>query len=405
MQVRVCFLINKMFARAKTCRIDRRHLVIQKKHCIFAPNSGNMSKKILLYIVFVLLGVLPVVAKQVPAKPFTVVIDAGHGGKDPGAVGKIAVEKDLNLSVALLTGKMIQEQFPDVKVVYTRQTDVFLPLQKRADIVNSNNADLFICIHTNSSESKTAEGVETFILGTEKMDKNLDVAMRENSVIKLEADYQTAYQGFDPNSIDSYIMFELMQNAYMDQSLQFATYVQRQFVENLHRAERGVRQAAFWVLLKSACPSILLEMGFISNPAEEKYLVSEQGQRDMAQSLCNAFAQFTRRTWSVSNAPVDTVSVDNQPVVSQNTLKTTPLESVQSVQTEKKTVYAIQVLASRTPVPDKDARFHGLKCQCLEVNGLYKYYYGESPDREEVVRTQKEIRKHFPDCWIIKLEK
>ena len=217
-----------------------------------------MSKRVLLYIVFSLLVVLPLAAKGVPDKPFTVVIDAGHGGKDPGAIGKIAQEKNLNLDVALLTGRMIKEQFPDINVVYTRQTDIFLPLQKRADIVNSHNADLFICIHTNSSESKAAEGVETFILGTEKMDKNLDVAMRENSVIKLESDYQTAYQGFDPNSIDSYIMFELMQNAYMDQSLQFATFVQRQFVENLHRAERGVRQAAFWVLLKSACPSILL---------------------------------------------------------------------------------------------------------------------------------------------------
>ncbi len=367
-------------------------------------NSTGMSKRVLLYIVFSLLVVLPLAAKGVPDKPFTVVIDAGHGGKDPGAIGKIALEKNLNLEVALLTGKMIKEQFPDVNVVYTRQTDIFLPLQKRADIVNSHNADLFICIHTNSSESKAAEGVETFILGTEKMDKNLDVAMRENSVIKLESDYQTAYQGFDPNSIDSYIMFELMQNTYMDQSLQFATYVQRQFVENLHRAERGVRQAAFWVLLKSACPSILLEMGFISNPAEEKYLASEKGQRDMAQSLCNAFAQFTHRTQAKATA----IPATAQPsATAQDSAKATSPDSVavQPVTAEKKTTYAIQLLASRTPVSDKDARLHGLKCQCLQVDGWYKYYYGESADREAVVRTQKEIRKHFPDCWIIKLEK
>ena len=363
-----------------------------------------MSKNILLHIVFALLITLPVVAKSLPDKPFTVVTDAGHGGKDPGAIGRIALEKNLNLDVALLTGKMIKEQFPDVKVVYTRQTDIFLPLQKRADIVNSNNADLFICIHTNPSESKAAEGVETFILGTEKMDKNLDVAMRENSVIKLESDYQTAYQGFDPNSIDSYIMFELMQNAYMDQSLQFATYVQRQFVEKLHRAERGVRQAAFWVLLKSACPSILLEMGFISNPAEEKYLASEKGQRDMAQSLCNAFAQFTHRTASVNTKPDRKAESD----AVQDTLQSAQADSATIVQPavqEKTTTYAIQILASRTPVSDKDARLHGLKCQCLQMDGWYKYYYGESADREAVVRTQKEIRKHFPDCWIIKLER
>lgn len=363
-----------------------------------------MSKKVLIYIVLSLLVISPALAKGVPDKPFTVVIDAGHGGKDPGAIGKIALEKNLNLDVALLTGKMIKEQFPDVNVVYTRQTDIFLPLQKRADIVNSNSADLFICIHTNSSESKAAEGVETFILGTEKMDKNLDVAMRENSVIKLEADYQTAYQGFDPNSIDSYIMFELMQNAYMDQSLQFATLVQRQFVEKLHRAERGVRQAAFWVLLKSACPSILLEMGFISNPAEEKYLASEKGQRDMAQSLCNAFAQFTHRTASAKATSVET----QYPVPMQDTVRTASPDSVAvspAAAEKKNTTYAIQILASRTPVSDKDARLHGLKCQCLQVDGWYKYYYGESADREAVVRTQKEVRKQFPDCWIIKLEK
>jgi len=370
-------------------------------------NSTGMSKRVLLYIVFSLLVVLPLAAKGVPDKPFTVVIDAGHGGKDPGAIGKIAQEKNLNLDVALLTGRMIKEQFPDINVVYTRQTDIFLPLQKRADIVNSHNADLFICIHTNSSESKAAEGVETFILGTEKMDKNLDVAMRENSVIKLESDYQTAYQGFDPNSIDSYIMFELMQNAYMDQSLQFATFVQRQFVENLHRAERGVRQAAFWVLLKSACPSILLEMGFISNPAEEKYLASEKGQRDMAQSLCNAFAQFTHRTPARPLLPKDTAAVEKTSVATPvDTLPKQQDSLTQTVATARKqTTYAIQLLASRTPVSDKDSRLHGLKCQCLQVDGWYKYYYGESADREAVVRTQKEIRKHFPDCWIIKLEK
>lgn len=365
-----------------------------------------MPKKLLISVVFLSLCLLPLAAKGVAPKPFTVVIDAGHGGKDPGAVGKISSEKNLNLEVALLTGKLIKEQFPDVKVVFTRQTDIFLPLQKRADIVNANNADLFICIHTNSSESKSAQGVETFILGTEKMDKNLDVAMRENSVIKLEADYQTAYQGFDPNSIDSYIMFELMQNAYMDQSLRFATCVQKQFVENLHRAERGVRQAAFWVLLKSACPSILLEMGFISNPTEEKYLASEKGQRDMAQSLCNAFAQFTRRT-PVSAQPAGIVALNNQPAVSAtpqpDTVKTSPVATAPAI--EKKTTYAIQVLASRTPIVDNDARFHGLHCQCMQVGGWYKYYYAESADREQVVQAQKEIRKKFPDCWIIKIEK
>ncbi len=375
-------------------------------------------------IVLLLLG-SPLAAKPVAPKTYTVVIDAGHGGKDPGAVGKISQEKNLNLDVALLVGKMLSEQFPDIKVVYTRQTDIFLPLQQRADIVNANNADLFICIHTNSSESKAAQGVETFVLGTEKMDKNLDVAMRENSVIKLEADYQTAYQGFDPNSIDSYIMFELMQNAYMDQSLQFATLVQRQCVEKLNRAERGVRQAAFWVLLKSACPSILFEMGFISNPEEEKYLNSTKGQQEIAQSICNAFAQFVHRKAAPKIDPNAEVEVVVNP---QDTIKEVGLQSVTETkkdsiipestntdsvvrdsvpakaETQVLPIYAIQVLASRVPVAANDSRLHGLKCKCLQLDGWYKYYYGESTNREEVVKTKEKIQGQFPDCWIIKMD-
>lgn len=376
-------------------------LISEKKNVPLHPKLGGMSRKMLIWIL-VCVSLASITAEAVPSKPFTVVIDAGHGGKDPGAIGKIAKEKNLNLEVALLTGKMIKERFPDVKVVYTRQTDIFIPLQKRADIVNSNNADLFICIHTNSSESKAAQGVETFVLGTEKMDKNLDVAMRENAVIKLEADYQTAYQGFDPNSIDSYIMFELMQNVYMDQSLQFATFIQRQFVDDLHRADRGVRQAAFWVLLKSACPSILLEMGFISNVEEEKFLASEKGQQAMASSLCNAFAQFLRR----SSAPIIESGASQttaQSRKSDSVKKAAPVDSISSPK-RPKVVYAVQVCASRTAIPAGDPRFHGLQCRCLQMNGWYKYYYGESENREEVIRTQTEIRRYFPDCWIIKIE-
>ncbi len=406
-------------------------LLSQQKSVTLLPNCVTMQLARYIYSLFLLGGLLLLCgslgAKSVTPKPYTVVIDAGHGGKDPGAVGKISQEKNLNLDVSLLVGKMLSEQFPDIKVVYTRQTDIFLPLQQRADIVNANNADLFICIHTNSSESKSAQGVETFVLGTEKMDKNLDVAMRENSVIKLEADYQTAYQGFDPNSIDSYIMFELMQNAYMDQSLQFATLVQRQCVEKLNRAERGVRQAAFWVLLKSACPSILFEMGFISNPEEEKYLNSTKGQQEIAQSICNAFAQFVHRK---ATPQVDASSPSAQVVAEKDSLQAetigqvveTKKDSVSTPLTENKSaeaarldsistkevvllpVYAIQILASKVPVAENDSRLHGLKCKCLQLDGWYKYYYGESTNRDEVVKEKEKIQNLFPDCWIIKME-
>lgn len=227
---------------------------------------------------------------------FTVVIDAGHGGNDAGAIGLVkgTQEKHLNLSVAKQLAAKIRATYPEVKVVLTRETDIFLPLQQRADIVNKNHADLFISIHTNAADNRKACGAETFILGTDRMEDNLDVAMRENAVMKLEAD-QTVYQGFDPNSIESYIIFELMQNQYMDRSLEFAELVQNQFVGTLQRANRGVRQAAFWVLLKSACPSVLVEMGFVSNAEEEKWLASEEGKKGIVNGIFNAFENYYKK--------------------------------------------------------------------------------------------------------------
>lgn len=362
-------------------------------------------------------------AAEVPVqrdKPFVVVIDAGHGGTDPGAVGKIAQEKDLNLSVSLLTGKMIKEKYPEVVVLYTRETDVFIPLQKRADFVNKNSADLFICVHTNSSPVPAAKGAETFVLGTEKLDRNLDVAMRENAVIKLESDYQTKYHGFDPNSIDSYIMFELMQNQYLDQSLNYASLLQQQFAGTLKRGDRGVRQAAFWVLLKSACPSVLVEMGFISNPEEEKFMASEKGQTDIAASICTAFGSFYKK---VTGLKVDTVqpiepaqpvaqptqtsqpgtpsqtSTPNTP--SQPTTPSQPAPTVQPGQPR----YAVQIFASHELLDSDDDRFLDLdQCGFIRVGDWYKYYYGVTNSREEAIRTQQKLKDKFPGCFIIKLE-
>ena len=238
------------------------------------------------------------------AKTYTVVIDAGHGGKDAGATGRSlhVLEKNLNLDVALRLASKIRTAYPDINVVLTRDKDEYITLQERADIANRENADLFISIHANAVDNKVARGAETFILGTDRLEQNLDVAMRENAVMKLEADYQTKYQGFDPNSIDSYIMFELMQNQYQDQSLQFASLVQTQFVKELQLDDRGVRQAAFWVLLKTACPSVLVEMGFVSNVEEEKYLASDKGKREITESLFAAFCRYYDKT-NVQAAP------------------------------------------------------------------------------------------------------
>ena len=329
------------------------------------------------------------------ATSYTVVLDPGHGGKDPGAVGKFSQEKDLNLSLALQVGEELEKQYPDVKVVYTRSTDVFIPLQQRADIANKANADLFISIHTNSAESKTPSGVETFILGTDKAQKNLDVAMRENAVMKLEADYKTTYQGFDPNSIDSYIMFELMQNSYMDQSLQFATQVQNHLVGHLNREDRGVRQAAFWVLLKTACPSILFEMGFISNPDEERYLNKPATMTQMAQAIVKAFGVYTHKKELRS----EEVKAKSEEVKAkrQEPLNDTPKKP----QKAPKEMYAVQICASRTLLEPNDPKLQGQKCNYMKVGEWYKYYTAADTDRKKVEAARKKLLNRFPDCWII----
>lgn len=327
---------------------------------------------------------------------YTLVIDPGHGGKDPGAVGKRSYEKNLNLTLAKKVGEKISSQYADVKVVYTRSDDTFVPLQQRADIAISNHADLFLSIHTNSSESKEPKGLETFILGTDKMEKNLDVAMRENAVMMLESDYKTRYQGFDPNSIDSYIMFELMQNSYLDQSLQFATLVQQECVKRLQRYDRGVRQAAFWVLLKTACPSILFEMGFVSSPEEERVLLQDDEMDKMAQAIADAFGAYTRK---------------HKQVAKEVQKKAMQKESVQNGKQVRKdvppktTYYAVQIFASQKPLELTAPQFKGQKCKYIRVSGWYKYYTAEDTDRAKVEEKMQKLKVLFPDCWIITFQK
>ncbi len=364
----------------------------------------NIKRKMMrktLTILWMLLCCLPMMA----AKSYTVVLDAGHGGKDPGAVGRFSQEKDLNLSLVLKVGALLAEQYPDINVVYTRSTDVFIPLQTRADIANKNNADLFISIHTNASENKNSKGVETFILGTEKAEKNLDVAMRENAVMKLEADYKTTYHGFDPNSIDSYIMFELMQNNFMDQSLLFASQVQKHFVGYLNRSDRGVQQASFWVLLKTACPAILFEMGFISNAEEEKFLNADTTMDMMATALVNAFAAYTHRQEVKKvekpqiNAPEAPINVAEPQI---NAAEQPVNEAKPQAPAKPQTYYALQICASRAPLEASDPKLKGIACESRKVGDWYKYYAIIDTDRNKVAEKQKELKNLFPDCWITK---
>lgn len=362
------------------------------------------------------------------AKPFTVVIDAGHGGHDAGAVGKIAKEKDLNLAVSKLVGELIATGHPDVKVVYTRKTDVFLTLQQRADIVNKNNADLFICIHTNAAENRNVSGAETFVLGIDKMQSNLDVAMRENAVIMMEDNYETTYEGFDPTSVDSYIMFELMQDQYIDRSLQFATLVQQEFSGSLQRADRGVRQAGFWVLHKSACPSVLIEMGFISNREEERYLASQKGKDDIANAIYDAFTSYKAaydkrhgkevtaaerpkrkaadeqeltQTPQREETPTPAVQPAKKTQTAQTDKKTTPAQTDKKTQAAKP-VYRIQIFTTTTELKKNDPTFKGLKnCRYTKDGKYYKYTYGEETDYQTIADIQKQLKAKFKDCFIV----
>ena len=235
----------------------------------------------------------PLRSQPLPAEDqWVVVIDAGHGGKDPGAVGAKGKEKHINLAVALKTGKYITDNMKDVKVIFTRDDDTYPGLAERAEVANRNKADLFISIHSNALTDKRLYGAETYVLGQTMDEANLQVAMKENSVITFEKDYETKYEGFDPNSVESYIIFSLMQNTYLKQSTEFATLIQSQFRDRVGRKDRGVRQAGFVVLWRTTMPSVLVELGYITNPDEEKFLMSEQGQDYLASAIYRAFRDY-----------------------------------------------------------------------------------------------------------------
>jgi N-acetylmuramoyl-L-alanine amidase len=231
----------------------------------------------------------------------TVVIDAGHGGKDVGCAYGGVYEKDVALKVALMVGEQLKKVSPDIHVIYTRKTDVFVELWERAGIANRNNADLFISIHCNAVSNKPeAFGTETFAMGLHKSDGNLEVAKRENEVILLEKDYQERYEGFDPNSPEAHIYFSFMQSAYLEQSLKMADLVETNFVAQ-KRLSRGVKQAGLMVLWKSKMPSVLIELGFLSNKDERVYLTSTKGQEELADAITTAIIQYKTKTESKSN--------------------------------------------------------------------------------------------------------
>lgn len=361
------------------------------------------------------------------ARDFIVVIDAGHGGHDPGAVGKISKEKNINLNVALKLGKQIKNNCPDVKVIYTRDRDVFIPLDRRAEIANNAKADLFISIHTNAlAQNRTAKGASTWTLGLAKSDANLEVAKRENSVILYESDYKTRYAGFNPNSAESYIIFEFMQDKYMSQSVHLASLVQKHFRNTCNRTDRGVHQAGFLVLKASAMPSILVELGFISTMEEERFLNTESGTTSLANGIFRAFLSYKREQEIRLNGSSNTLLPEEIPVAAEmatvdsststpqkeNTPPTKPKsvsqspqreENVASTQTEQAgIVFKIQIITASRPLAKNDKRLKGLKdVDYYKEDGIYKYTYGTSPDYNKVLRTKRSISTQFKDAFII----
>jgi len=354
------------------------------------------------------------------------VIDPGHGGHDPGAVGKISKEKNINLNVALKLGNMIKKNCDDVKVIFTRTKDVFIPLNRRAEIANNAKADLFISIHTNAlANNRTAKGASTWTLGLAKSDANLAVAQRENSVILYESDYKTRYAGFNPNSAESYIIFEFMQDKYMEQSVHLASLVQKQFRHTCKRVDRGVHQAGFLVLKASAMPSILVELGFISTPEEERYLNSEEGTGTLAKGVYRAFLTYKKeheiRLTGVSRTiiPDDEEMSENElaatqpkeektdsaPVQTELVAQAKPQQrpiTVESATNSGEITFKIQILTSSSPLTKNDKRLKGLKdVDYYKEKGLYKYTYGASTDYNKVLRSKRAITDKFKDAFII----
>ena len=330
---------------------------------------------------------------------FTLVIDAGHGGKDAGALGKKSKEKDINLKVALAFGSMVERLMPDVKVVYTRKTDVFVELDERANIANRAKADLFISIHTNAlPKGKIARGFETYTLGMHRAADNLEVAKRENSVILVESNYEQRYKGFDPASSESYIIFELMQDQYMQQSVDLARMVQTEVCTAARRPDKGVHQAGFLVLRATSMPGCLIELGFITTADEETLLTSDRGVTDHARGIYNAFARYVKKyaaTTSATAAPAAAPATATTSATVGADANSTPTPAAAPV-------FKVQIMAVNRPLSAGDKLFKGeTDIDCYEEGGMYKYTIGASTDYNAIYRLRKQLTGKFPEAFII----
>lgn len=353
----------------------------------------------------------------------TVVIDAGHGGKDPGCHGHFSNEKNVTLSIALKLGNLIKENFPGVKVVYTRDKDVFVELHERANIANKHKADLFISIHCNANPKNTVYGLETYTLGLHRTADNLEVSKRENSAVLLESDYKANYEGFDPNSPEASIIFTLYQNAFLEQSINFASKIQEIGKKEYNRTDRGVRQAGFLVLVKTAMPSVLIETGFLTNADEELIIGKLNGQEDMAMNIFKAFKLFKNEMEGVKNN-TDEIKIPektkeevkefkeiekNNPKTETETLKTEvkeekkPDSTPKTSKSENSVVYKVQFYNSPKKIPLNSTKFAELSNVSEYMHqGSYKYCAGELKEFNAAMQLQSEMRKKgHTDCFVV----
>lgn len=337
-----------------------------------------------------------IVAQNDPGKIHCICIDAGHGGRDPGCVGAKSYEKNVVLSVALKVGKLIQEKYPAIKIVYTRQKDVFVELFERGKIANDRKADLFISIHANAVVDRKVRGIETYVLGLHKSEANLKVAMKENEVIRYEDDYTVKYAGFDPSKAESYIIFSMMQNLYLGKSLEFAGFVQEELIKSTRKHDRSVRQAGYLVLKDVAMPAILVELGFLSNLEEERFLNSAEGQNKMANSIAKAFSRYKQHV--ESNTAVLT---PHQEELAGAETSGHPAENARTGDF----FYAVQIASAPAKVKEPAKLCPSLPVRELQMENRYRYYIGASGNFEEARQNLEKARKIVKDCFIIAVHK
>lgn len=350
-------------------------------------HSFNALLKPIHYLIIACFSLFNIyLAEGQSANKFKVVIDAGHGGKDSGTHGFGVSEKDVVLDVALKVGGLLEKQ-RNIEVIYTRKTDVFVGLNERAIIGNRAKADLFVSIHCNGVDSQSASGSETFVLGLHRNEDNLKIAMKENEVIKLEENYEQKYEGFDPNSPESYIGFSLMQEEYLDQSILLADYIQKNFTENLSRRNRGVKQAGFLVLRETYMPSVLVELGFLSNKKENIFLKSQKGQSHLATQISQAVINY-------KNA----LHIDD----TSNSLET-KIDKNSSTNDQYEATFYVQIAAAKRKIKESPKYFKGLDPIFRVKEGdLFKYRYAESNSHKYIQNKLLEAKnKGYKGAFII----